>query len=671
MGHLKNYSVGRRGRALPPPHGPPRAAPDGLRRVRPAGREPRDQDRRAPARLDREVDRGSSSGSSARWGISIDWSREFGTHEPRYYRWTQWIFLQLFERGLAYRKEAAVNWCPVDATVLANEQVIDGRCERCGTLGRGAPARAVVLPHHRLRRPPARRPRRRSTGPSTSRRCSATGSAAPRAPRSRSAAPRSGVDYPVFTTRPDTLFGATFFVMAPEHPDVLRLAEGTEHEQAVRDYVNHALTESSEERSDTERTKTGVPLGPHRRQPRQRRADPDVGRRLRADGVRHRARSWPCPAHDERDHDFATTFDLPIRQVIDGGDGAALLRRRAARELRIPTSTGCTTARRWRRSSTGSTTRARATARSTTACATGCSPASATGAARSRSSTATPAASSRSPRTSCRSMLPDVEDYAPKGRSPLAAAEDWVNVALPALRRPGPARDRHDGHLRRLLLVLPALHRRPTTTRRRGTRRSPNRWMPVDQYIGGVEHAILHLMYARFFVKALADMGLLDVQEPFKALFTQGMITRDGAKMSKSKGNMISPVPYVERYGADTARCYILFIGPPDHDADWSDEGVEGVHRFLGRLWRLGADVAEQTGPARAAGPARRPGGRRPRADAQGALGDRQGHRGHGRALRVQHRDRGGDGAGQRGATAIARPCSPRRCTSPPRRPRR
>ena len=149
----------RRGRALPPPHRAPRAAPDGLRRVRPAGREPRDQDRRAPARLDREVDRASSSSQFRRWGISIDWSREFGTHEPRYYRWTQWLFLQLFERGLAYRKEAAVNWCPNDATVLANEQVIDGRCERCGNAGRGAPARAVVLPHHRLRRPPARRPR--------------------------------------------------------------------------------------------------------------------------------------------------------------------------------------------------------------------------------------------------------------------------------------------------------------------------------------------------------------------------------------------------------------------------------------------------------------------------------------------------------------------------------
>ena len=135
--------------------------------------------------------------------------------------------------------------------------------------------------------------------------------------------------------------------------------------------------------------------------------------------------------------------------------------------------------------------------------------------------------------------------------------------------------------------------------------------MPVDQYIGGVEHAILHLMYARFFVKALADMGLIGSQEPFQRLFTQGMITRDGAKMSKSKGNVICPEPYVERYGADTARCYILFIGPPDQDADWSDKGVEGVHRFLARLWRLGADVAEQTRPPRSrSGPARR----RPRA---------------------------------------------------------
>src|ERR671919_2090718 len=198
--------------------------------------------------------------------------------------------------------------------------------------------------------------------------------------------------------------------------------------------------------------------------------------------------------------------------------------------------------------------------------------------------------------------LPEVEDYAPKGRSPLATAEDWVNTTCPVCG--GPARretDTMDTFVDSSWYFL-----RYCDARNEEAAWDPRilaRWMPVDQYIGGVEHAILHLMYARFFVKALADMGLLEIQEPFEALFTQGMITRDGAKMSKSKGNMISPVPYVERYGADTARCYILFIGPPDHDADWTDKGVEGVHRFLGRLWRLGADVAAQTGRVAPLGP--------------------------------------------------------------------
>jgi leucyl-tRNA synthetase len=191
--------------------------------------------------------------------------------------------------------------------------------------------------------------------------------------------------------------------------------------------------------------------------------------------------------------------------------------------------------------------------------------------------------------------LPDVQDYAPQGRSPLAAAEEWVNTTCP--RCGGPARretDTMDTFVDSSWYFLRYCDAHndeapwdPAVLRR---------WMPVDQYIGGVEHAILHLMYARFFTKALADMGLLDVQEPFSALFTQGMITRDGAKMSKSKGNVISPTTIIERYGVDTARCYILFIGPPDQDADWSDSGVQGMHRFLGRLWRVGADVADQVG---------------------------------------------------------------------------
>ena len=191
--------------------------------------------------------------------------------------------------------------------------------------------------------------------------------------------------------------------------------------------------------------------------------------------------------------------------------------------------------------------------------------------------------------------LPEIDDYQPKGRSPLAAAEDWVNTRCPECD--GPARretDTMDTFVDSSWYFLRYCDARndeaawdPAATRE---------WMPVDQYIGGVEHAILHLMYARFFTKALADLGHLDFQEPFTALFTQGMVTKDGAKMSKSRGNVVSPASIVERVGADTARCYILFVGPPEQDADWSDEGVDGVFRFLGRLWRLAAEVAERPG---------------------------------------------------------------------------
>ncbi len=205
-------------------------------------------------------------------------------------------------------------------------------------------------------------------------------------------------------------------------------------------------------------------------------------------------------------------------------------------------------------------------------------------------------------------LLPEIEDYAPQGRSPLAAAEHWVATTCPECG--GPARretDTMDTFVDSSWYFLRYCDARNDEAA--WDREILDSWTPVDQYIGGVEHAILHLMYARFFVKALADMDLLGSQEPFKALFTQGMITRDGAKMSKSKGNMVSPVSYVERYGADTARCYILFIGSPDQDADWTDEGVEGVHRFLGRLWRLGADVAQTTGVQPLLGPLDTPAG--------------------------------------------------------------
>ena len=253
-----------------------------------------------------------------RWGISIDWSREFGTHEPRYYRWTQWIFLKLLERGLAYRKEAAVKWCPNDQTVLANEQVIDGRCERCGNLVEARQLEqwffritdyadrllddldTIDWPEHVTAM--QRNWIGRSSGAEVTFRCE-----------------ELAIDYPVFTTRPDTLFGATFFVMAPEHPDVFRLAAGTEHEQEVHEYVNHALQESAEERGAAEKTKTGVPLGRTVR-------NPVNGEQLPmfvADYVLMEYGTgaiMAVPAHDQRDYDFAVSFDLPIRRVIDGPD---------------------------------------------------------------------------------------------------------------------------------------------------------------------------------------------------------------------------------------------------------------------------------------------------------------------------------------------------------------
>jgi leucyl-tRNA synthetase len=528
-----------------------------------------------------------------RWGISIDWSRELSTHEPRYYRWTQWIFLQLFHRGLAYRKEAAVNWCPNDQTVLANEQVIDGRCERCGwevevrqleqwffritdyadrllddldTID--WPAHVKTMQRNWIGR---------SEGAEVTFRCE-----------------ELGIDYPVFTTRPDTLFGATFFVMAPEHPDVFRLVAGTEHEQAVHAYVNHALAETNEERSDAEREKTGVFLGRYV-------VNPVNGERLPmyvADYVLMEYGTgaiMAVPAHDQRDHEFARALDLPIREVVAGGedvqaeaysgDGPIVnsgpefdgLPNREALE-RIVTwldveGKGHASVNYRLRDWLLSRQRYWGCPIPVVHCdRCGIVPV---------------------PEDQLPVLLPEVEDYAPKGRSPLAAAEDWVNTTCPSCG--GPAlreTDTMDTFVDSSWYFL-----RYCDANNDGAawdRAVVRRWMPVDQYIGGVEHAILHLMYARFFTKALADLGHLDFQEPFARLFTQGMITREGAKMSKSRGNVISPQSYIERYGADTARCYILFIGPPDQDADWSDAGVEGVHRFLARLWRLSADVAER-----------------------------------------------------------------------------
>jgi leucyl-tRNA synthetase len=544
-----------------------------------------------------------------RWGISIDWSREVSTHHPDYYRWTQWIFLRLFERGLAYRNEAPVQWCPKDQTVLANEQVIDGRCERCGTpveqrqleqwffriteyadrlladfdVLESWPENVVTMQRNWIGR---------SEGAEVTFRCE-----------------ELGIDFPVFTTRPDTLFGATFFVLAPEHPDVERLAAGTGNEDAVRDYVNEAARESIQERSSEERTKTGVPLG-------RTVTNPVNGEEIPvfvADYVLMEYGTgaiMAVPAHDDRDFEFAKAHGVEIRRVvapadeadedvsadepfvghtenevlINSGDFTGLPSPEAKQKI-VDWLQG----RGLGRPAVNYRLRDWLLSRQRYW---GC-PIPIVYCDR--------CGKQPVPEVQLPVELPDVEDYAPKGQSPLAAVEDWVNVECPNCG--GPARretDTMDTFVDSSWYFLRYLD--PRNIELPWDREVADHWMPVDQYIGGVEHAILHLMYARFFVKALADRDQLGVQEPFSSLFTQGMITRDGAKMSKTKGNVVSPADYVDRYGADSARAYICFMGPPERGGDWTDEGVEGVHRFLARLWRLADEVVERTQPGTDAG---------------------------------------------------------------------
>ncbi len=610
IGHLKVYSVGdavahfqrRSGRRVLHPMGYDAFGLPAENHAIRTGQHPRESTDAAIVEFQRQF---------REWGISIDWTREFGTHEPRYYRWTQWIFLALFEAGLAHRKEAAVKWCPNDATVLANEQVVDGRCERCGAAVEVRQLEqwffritdyadrliddleTIEWPEHV--KTMQRNWIGRSDGAEVMFRCE-----------------ELDIDYPVFTTRPDTLFGATFFVMAPEHPDVRRLAAGTEHEGAVRDYVNSSLNESYEERGAADKPKTGVPLG-------RTVTNPVNGEQIPmfvADYVLMEYGTgaiMAVPGHDERDFAFAQAYGLPIRRVVSdraggelpyAGDGPLVsshpdfdgLHNREALQRIVAwldrEGKGRASVNYRLRDWLVSRQRYWGCPIPIVYCdRCGMVPV---------------------PAADLPVVLPDVRDYAPKGRSPLAAAEDWVRTDCPECG--GPSRretDTMDTFVDSSWYFL-----RYCDANNDEAAWDPavlREWMPVDQYIGGVEHAILHLLYARFFCKALADLGHLpaDVQEPFARLFTQGMITKDGAKMSKSRGNVVSPAAIVERFGADTARCYILFIGPPDQDADWSDEGVEGMHRFLGRLWR-----AVRGGRRRAARPPapRRPCRRRPAA---------------------------------------------------------
>jgi leucyl-tRNA synthetase len=588
IGHLKVYSVGdaiahfkrRNGHRVLHPLGYDAFGLPAENHAIKTGQHPRESTEASIAEFRRQFND---------WGVSIDWSRELGTHEPSYYRWTQWLFLRLYEKGLAYRKQAAVNWCPKDATVLANEQVVDGKCERCGTVVEQRdlkqwffkitdyadrlledldtvdwPQNVVTMQRNWIGR---------SEGAEVVFHCD-----------------ELGADYPVFTTRPDTLFGATFFVMAPEHPDVLRLNDSPE----VRKYVERARTASAEERGAEDREKTGVALGTTVTNPVNGEQIPMYVADYVLMGYGTGA-IMAVPAHDERDFKFARKHGIEIRRVIEGdeelpygGDGPMVdsgrfdgTHNREAFDQIVAwlgsEGKGKPSVNYRLRDWLLSRQRYWGCPIPVIHCdACGLVPV---------------------PDDQLPVVLPDVEDYAPKGRSPLAAAEDWVNVSCPscggAARRETDTMDTFVDSSWYFMRYCDARNDEAPWDRE-----VLDGWMPVDQYIGGVEHAILHLMYARFFTKALADLGLLGFQEPFARLFTQGMVTREGAKMSKSKGNVVSPRVIVEEHGADTARCYILYVGHPAEGGDWNDKGIDGISRFLSRLWRAANDAAVSTEPS-------------------------------------------------------------------------
>jgi leucyl-tRNA synthetase len=595
MGHVLNYTLGdvvahlrrRRGYTVLRPIGYDAFGLPAENAAIKEGRHPRDVTNRNIAAIREQM---------KRMGWSIDWSRELSTAEPEYYRWTQWLFLKFFAEDLAYRREAFVNWCPNDQTVLANEQVIDGHCERCGfevearsleqwffritayadrlleemNLLESWPERVLTMQRNWIGR---------SEGAEVVFRIE-----------------ELDIDIPVFTTRPDTLFGSTFFVLAPEHPLVSRLAQGTPHEQEVLEYARHAARRPAIERADPEKEKTGVFTGHFVTNPVNDNRLPvwvsDYVLMEYGTGA-----IMGVPAHDERDYAFAKRYELPIKPVVVPADGeleegTAFIGHSGDEKL-IDSA---------QFSGMSSTEAKRAIVEWLESRGQG-----------------RPAVSYRLrdwllsrqrywgcpipilycdecgmvpvPEEDLPVLLPEVEEYLPKGRSPLAAAEDWVNTTCPkcggkALRETDTMDTFVDSSWYYLRYCDPRNGEAPFD------RAIVDYWLPVNQYIGGIEHAILHLLYARFFTKVMNDLGLVAFREPFARLFNQGMLYYHGAKMSKSKGNVIVPDEYVDRFGAEAVRLYVLFLGPAEADKEWQDAGIEGMFRFLGRLWRLGLEVA-------------------------------------------------------------------------------
>jgi leucyl-tRNA synthetase len=534
-------------------------------------------------------------GSAQRLGCSFDWERTFATCDPSYYRWNQWFFLRFYERGLAYRREAGAWWCPNDKTVLANEQVVAGRCVLCDAV---VEKRYLTQWFFKITDYADRLLDDLELNEGWSDRLKTLQSNW--IGRSYGAEVEFGIegDEPVtvYTTRPDTLWGATFFVLAPEHPLAARLVAGTEREaefDAFKDEVSR-LTEI--DRTATERPKKGMFLGRHA-------LNPVNGERIpiwAADYVLldyGTGAIMSVPAHDLRDFDFARQYGIEIRPVIEPSEGTA-----EADEPYVgpgvmvnsgpfdgtPTEVSVTVVTEWLEAQgTGraaknfrlrdwliSRQRYWGTPIPIIFCA--------------------DCGEVPVPDEDLPVVLPEDVDFRPTGaESPLAAVEEWVEVACPKCS--GPARRETD--TMDTFVDSSWYFNRYTDPGNDELPFDPevaNAWMPTDQYTGGIEHAVLHLIYARFWQKVLVDMRMASAPEPFPRVLNQGTITLGGKRMSKSRGNLVDPSEAFELYGADALRLYMLFSGPPEQDFDWPGEGVRSIGRvawpWLQRVWRLCED---------------------------------------------------------------------------------
>jgi leucyl-tRNA synthetase len=528
-----------------------------------------------------------------RLGVSIDWSREVTTCSPDYYKWTQWLFLKFYENGLAYRKRAFVNWCPECSTVLANEQVINGLCWRCDSEVTKKDLEQWFLKItdyaerllHDLDNLPnwpekVRTMQRNWIGKSEGANITFT------------VPDLGGETITVFTTRPDTLFGVTYMVLAPEHPLVPKLIEGKEQEAQVRAFIEQMKKENEISRTATDAEKIGLFTGSYATHPLTGEQVPIwVANYVLLDyGT---GAVMGVPAHDERDFAFAKKYNLPIKVVINPLDPDVLAEEVAVDSPFTEDGTLINSG-----SFDGMPNRQAIKAISEHLRSMGIGE---------------PAVSYRLrdwlisrqrywgcpiPMIYCDScgvvpvpyeqlpvMLP--EDVVIDGkRNPLTTSESYVNCTCPSCG--GKARRETD--TMDTFIDSSWYYLRYTDAHNESapfSKEKVDKWLQVDEYIGGIEHAILHLLYSRFFTKVLHDIGMLSYDEPFRSLLTQGMVLKDGAKMSKSKGNVVSPDEIIEKYGADTGRLFILFAAPPDRDLDWTDTGVEGSYRFLHRVWRL------------------------------------------------------------------------------------